>query len=69
MLQTKQFPKHKAGTKVSGLRLGREKFWDRGCGDSGSGGDLLLGAGVVCDLLYNLAIAFVSHDLMISAKL
>lgn len=39
------------------------------CGHSGSGGDLLLGAGVVCDLLHNLAVAFISHDLVISTKL
>lgn len=39
------------------------------CGHSGLGGDLLLGAGVVCDLLHNLAVAFVSHDLVISTKL
>lgn len=41
------------------------------CGHSGLGGlvDSLLRAGVVCDLLHNLAVAFVSHDLMIATKL
>lgn len=41
------------------------------CGHSGLRGigDSLLRAGVVCDLLHNLAVAFISHDLMISTKL
>lgn len=39
------------------------------CGPRGLGGDSLLGAGVVCDLLHNLAVAFVSNDLMIPTEL
>lgn len=39
------------------------------CGHSGLEGDSLLGAGVVCDLLHNLTVAFVSHDLVIPTKL
>lgn len=41
-------------------------MWHSGLRGSG---DSLLRAAVVCDLLHNLAVAFVSHDLMVSTKL
>lgn len=35
----------------------------------GRGGHSLLGAGVVCDLLHDLAVTLVPHDLMVPAQL
>ena len=35
----------------------------------GRGRHSLLGAGVVCDLLHNLAVTLVPHDLMVPAQL
>lgn len=34
-----------------------------------SPGDSLLGAVIVCDLLHNLAVTLISHDLMVPTKL
>lgn len=43
-----------------------DTVWGAGCEGSS---DSLLGAGVICDLLHNLAVTLIPHDLMVLTEL